>query len=407
VKAIGRPGAALIAIVLCLGSGSVVEAQKPIRIGASLSQTGAYAALGQNQQRGYQLCVKHTNEKGGVLGRKLELVVYDDWSDPATAVRLYEKLVTQDTVDLLLGPYGSPITDAVADVAEKYKQPLVTHAATTSIFRKGRKFVFMLFPPAEIYLEGLFDIAVKRGLKTVAVLHEDTLFAKAVADGAAELAKKRGLEVVGVHGYPKGNVDFSTILGKVRGVNPDVLAAATYFDDAVAITRQLKQSNVNPRMYAVTVGGDLPKFYEILGKDAEFVYGPSLWDPELVTLRAGGLVPIARQYPGAREFVESHRKEFPRADLSYQTAAGYAICQILVEAVKRSGAVDGARIREAILKMDLNTVFGPFKVDQDGFQIAHKMLLFQWQNGRKVFLWPEELAPGKPRFPTPSWSQRQ
>jgi branched-chain amino acid transport system substrate-binding protein len=406
VKGIGRSGAALIAIALCFGSGSVVEAQKPIRIGASLSLTGSYAALGQNQQRGYQLCVKQTNDKGGVLGRKLELVLYDDWSDPATAVRLYEKLVTQDTMDLLLGPYGSPITDAVADVAEKYKRPLVTHAASASIFRKGRKFVFMVLSPAEVFLEGLVEMAARRGLKTLAIINENTLFAKAVADGTAELAKRKGLEVVFVQGYPKGNLDFSTILVKVRAANPDVLAAATYFDDAVAITRQMKQLNVSPRMYAVTVGGDLPKFQEILGKDAEFVYGASLWDPELVTLRAGGLIPIARQYPGAREFVESHRKEFPRADLSYQTAAGYAICQILVEAVKRAGSLDDVKIREAILRMDLNTVLGRFKVDQDGFQIAHKMLMFQWQNGKKVILWPEELAPGKPRFPTPPWKQR-
>jgi branched-chain amino acid transport system substrate-binding protein len=249
-------------------------------------------------------------------------------------------------------------------------------------------------------------MAARRGLKTLAIINENTLFAKAVADGTAELAKRKGLEVVFVQGYPKGNLDFSTILVKVRAANPDVLAAATYFDDAVAITRQMKQLNVNPRMYAVTVGGDLPKFHEILGKDAEFVYGASLWDPELVTLRAGGLIPIARQYPGAREFVESHRKEFPRADLSYQTAAGYAICQILVEAVKRAASLDGVKIREAILRMDLNTVLGRFKVDQDGFQIAHKMLMFQWQNGKKVILWPEELAPGKPRFPTPPWKQR-
>jgi branched-chain amino acid transport system substrate-binding protein len=407
VKVIGRSGTALIAIALCFGSGSVVEAQKPIRIGASLSLTGSYAALGQNQQRGYQLCVKQTNDKGGVLGRKLELVLYDDWSDPANAVRLYEKLVTQDTMDLLLGPYGSPITDAVADVAEKYKQPLVTHAASGSIFRKGRKFAFMVLSPAEVFLEGLVEMAARRGLKTLAIINENTLFAKAVADGTAELAKRKGLEVVFVQGYPKGNLDFSTILVKVRAANPDVLAAATYFDDAVAITRQMKQLNVNPRMYAVTVGGDLPKFHEILGKDAEFVYGASLWDPELVTLRAGGLIPVARQYPGAREFVESHRKEFPRADLSYQTAAGYAICQILVEAVKRVDSLDGVKIREAILRMDLNTVLGRFKVDQDGFQIAHKMLMFQWQGGKKVILWPEELAPGKPRFPTPPWSQRQ
>ena len=119
------------------------------------------------------------------------------------------------------------------------------------------------------------------------------------------------------------------------------------------------------------------------------------------------MIPVARQYPGAREFVESHRKEFPRADLSYQTAAGYAICQILVEAVKRVDSLDGVKIREAILRMDLNTVLGRFKVHRDGFQIAHKMLMFRWQGGKKVILWPEELAPGKPRFPTPPWSQRQ
>ena len=101
------------------------EAQPPIRIGATLAQTGLNAVVGQSQLRGYQLCVKHTNDKGGVLGRKLELVLYDDGWDPATAVRLYEKLITQDKVDLVLGPQGSPITDAVADVTEKHKMPMV------------------------------------------------------------------------------------------------------------------------------------------------------------------------------------------------------------------------------------------------------------------------------------------
>jgi hypothetical protein len=93
-----------------------------------------------------------------------------------------------------------------------------------------------------------------------------------------------------------------------------VLAAGTLFDDAVAITRQLRELNVNPKMFAVTVGGDFPRFYKILGRGAEFVYGASQWEAELVTLRAGGLIPIARQFPGAREFVESYRKQFPGAD---------------------------------------------------------------------------------------------
>ena len=125
-----------------------------------------------------------------------------------------------------------------------------------------------------------------------------------------------------------------------------------------------------------------------------------------MTLRAGGLIPISRQYPGAREFVDSYRKEFPGADLSYHSAAGYAGVPDPVEAIKRAGSLDGEKIREAILKMDLNTVFGGFKVDADGVQIAHKMVTFQWQDGKKVIVWPDELAPGKPRFPTPPWSQR-
>ena len=110
---------ALVA-VLAWAAAPVAEAQPRIRIGASVAQTGAFAALGQNQLRGYQLCVKHLNEKGGVLGRKLELVVYDDRSDPATAVRLYEQLITQDKVDLVLGPTSSLVTDAVADVTERF-----------------------------------------------------------------------------------------------------------------------------------------------------------------------------------------------------------------------------------------------------------------------------------------------
>ena len=386
---------------------AVTEAQKPIRVGASLSQTGAYAALGQNQRRGHQLCVKHTNDKGGVLGRKLELVVYDDESDPATAVRLYEKLITQDRVDLVLGPYGSPITEAVADMNEKYRMPMLApNAGTTSIFKKGRKFIFMVASPGEAYLEGFIDLAATRGLKTMALIHEDTIFPKAVAHGGRELAKKRGLTVVLVEAYPKGTTDFSAILTKVRAANPDVLAAGTYFEDAVAISRQTKELNLNPKMYLVTIGVVLPKFHEVLGRTAEFVYGPSLWEPELVTLRAGGLIPIARRYPGAREFVEAHHRAYPGADLSHHTAGGYGSCRVLTEAVKRAGSLDREKIRDAILKLDINTVYGAFKVDQDGFQIAHKMVTFQWQDGKKVIVWPEELAAIKARFPTPPWSQR-
>jgi branched-chain amino acid transport system substrate-binding protein len=130
-------------------------------------------------------------------------------------------------------------------------------------------------------------------------------------------------------------------------------------------------------MVGLTVGVDLPKFYEVVGRDAEFVYGSTLWLPELVELRAGGLIPVGRQYPGTREFVESSKKEFPGADLSYHSAAGYGGCQILVEATRRAGSLDSGKLRDAIR-----------------------------QDGKKVIVWPEEQAPVKARFPTPPWSQR-
>ena len=118
------------------------------------------------------------------------------------------------------------------------------------------------------------------------------------------------------------------------------------------------------------------------------------------------MIPIARQYPGAREFVESYKKEFPGVDLSLFSAAGYGGCQILVEAIRRAGSLDWEKLRDAILKMNDNTVFGAFRVDRDGAQIGHKRVLFQWQDGKKVIVWPEELASNQPRFPTPPWSQR-
>src|SRR6185503_10331185 len=162
-------GALVVALALA-ASGLPATAQGPIKIGASLSLTGTYAQPGRFQHGGYQLCEKDLNAKGGLLGRQVQFVVYDDQSMPNTGVRLYEKLITEDKVDAVMGPYSSAISEAVANVTEKYSKVNVSPlAATTSIFKKGRKYMFMVISPAEVYLEGLVDIAAKRGLKTIAI----------------------------------------------------------------------------------------------------------------------------------------------------------------------------------------------------------------------------------------------
>jgi branched-chain amino acid transport system substrate-binding protein len=387
------PAALAVALALAAGGVAPAGAQGPIRIGASLSLTGTYAKLGKNQHEGYQLCEKDLNAKGGLLGRKVQFVVYDDQSMPATAVRLYEKLITEDKVDAIMGPYSSPVTEAAVNVTEKYKKVMVAPlAATTSIFKKGRKYIFMVISPAESYLEGLVDMAVKRGLKTMAVVNEDTLFSKAAASGAVELAKKRGLQVVFTEAYPKGNTDFSALLTKLKAVNADVLAAATYFDDAVALTRQMKELNVNPKMYGVTVGGDLPEFYDTLKQNAEYIYGATQWEPTL-------------PYPGNQEWYEAYKKEFGH-EPSYHSAAGYAGCVVYAEAARRANGLDADKVREQLLKLEMRSIFGDYKVDADGFQVAHKMVTFQWQKEKKVTVWPDELAKAKPLFPTPPWTSR-
>src|SRR5215472_17072882 len=318
--------------VAAMAAGAVpARAQGPIKIGASMSLTGTYAKPGAYQKEGYDVCADEVNAKGGLLGRKIEFVLYDDQSMPATAVKLYEKLLTEDKVDAVMGPYSSAVSEAVANVTEKYKKVMVAPlAATTSIFKKGRKYVFMIVSPAEGYLEGLADMAAKRGLKTVAVINEDTLFPKASAAGFIEMAKKRGMQVVLQEAYPKGNTDFSALLVKVKALNPDVLAGGTYFDDAVAITRQMKELGVNPKMFGLTVGGALPEFYDLLKQNAEYVYGATQWDESIA-------------YPGQKEFLAAYKKKFNH-EPSYHSAAGHAGCLIFVEAARRAGTLDSDKV---------------------------------------------------------------
>jgi branched-chain amino acid transport system substrate-binding protein len=163
------PVSKVLAVAAVLGAWAwalapATEAQPPLRIGASFSGTGAYAQFGQTVHRGYQLCVKQANERGGILGRRLDFTAEDDRSDTARSVAIYERLLVQAKVDAVFSPYSTPITDAVADLTEKHGKPLAACCmAATPLYRKGRRFVFMFLSPAEAYLEGLVDLAAKRG----------------------------------------------------------------------------------------------------------------------------------------------------------------------------------------------------------------------------------------------------
>ena len=306
---------------------------------------------------------------------------------------LYVKLITEDQVDAVMGPYGSAMTDAAADVTEKHRKLMVAPAAgTTSLWEKGRRYLVMVVSPLEAATEGTIDLAARYGLKTIALINVETLTGKAVAKGALELAKKKGLEVVFHETYQPGATDFSAILNKVKAVKPDVIVANYVPAEVIAMTRQMRELDVNVKMYSATPGGGFLDYYKALGKTAEFVYAGSYWNPSLA-------------YPGNLEFVAAYQKEFNRAP-SFVSASSYAGCNLFVDAARRAGSLDSDKLREELLKTKTKTLFGDFAVDERGFQIGHKAITIQWQDGKQAVVWPEEVAAGKPRFPTPPWSQR-
>jgi branched-chain amino acid transport system substrate-binding protein len=383
-----------ILAVVVIGASSPGLAQQPIRIGTSMALTGKYALQGGYGRDGYQLCQKQMNAQGGVLGRPIEFVIRDDASDEKTAAAVYDKLITEDRVDAVIGPYSSPLTDAAADVTEKHRKVMIAPmAGTTSLWEKNRKYLIMVISSVESSPEGFVDLAARQGLKTIAVLNEDGLVAKAAAKGAGELARKKNIDVVFSETYPKGTKDFSPILTRVKAAKPDAFVIVSQiFDDLITMTRQTRDVDLNVKMFASLPYGALPDYQKRLEKAADFVYSATFWDPSL-------------PYPGNREFVAAYEKELNRP-AALQAALAYAACQLFTEAAKRAGSVDSDKLREALLKLRTKTVAGDFAVDERGFQIAQKAVTTQWQDGKQVIVWPDDVAAGKARFPTPAWSAR-
>ena len=376
--------------------GSLGEArgeQKPVVLGASMSLSGSYAAGGKYSLEGTQLWVDDVNERGGLLGRPVRLVYYDDKSDANTGVQLYEKLITADKVDLVIGPYSSAVTSAVSTVAEKHRMTMLgPEAADVKIYQRGHKYNFQAQTQASRYMQGALALAKAKGYRKLAMLSEDTAFPKAVASEVVKLAPGSGLEVVFNETYPKGSSDFSALLTKVKQTGAEVIFANSYLPVSQGIIRQCRELRVEAKMFAVAVGAAEPEFGN-LGSTGEYVFGATQWAASM-------------PWPGNAAFASRYQKKFGRAP-DYHSASNYAAGQVLEAAVKQAGALDQDKLAKAIAKLKLDTVYGRFEVDEQGIQVGYTSALLQWQKGKQVLVWPEKLAEGAPVLPTPAWSSRQ
>ena len=363
-------------------------------MGGTLGLTGRYVVPVKPQLNSFNLYVDELNARGGLLGHRFELKIYDDKSDRRTAITLYEKLITEEKVDLVMGPYSSHLNDAVANVMERYKRPFLAIAASQAVYQRGRKYIFSYpNPPAQDYQKGAVHLAAQIGVKRIAIIGAGELFPRQITEGALEWAKKLGLEVVLLESYRKEQTDFIDLLQRIEKSGAEAIFSSSYFPGAVAQARQLRELDINVKMFAGTTGPGLPKFVEELGSTAEYVLGYVGWVPK----------PDLLGHPGMKKFIESYEKRYGEKPSSL-AAHGYTEMQILEAAVKYAGSFDPEKIRTALATIRVGTIRGPWKANEQGLSSIDGLTL-QIQNGKRVIVWPATMS--EARFlPMPKWEAR-
>jgi branched-chain amino acid transport system substrate-binding protein len=378
--------------ILCgilLLAASASQAADPIRIGTTQSLTGQFEAFGKTQLKGLKMWRDDINARGALLGRPVELVVYDDHSDAARSAWLYRKLVNEDKVDLLIGPYSSELTLAASDVAEELKFPMVAAAASADkIWSRGHKNIFGIDTPSSNYMDPAIKAAAERGAKTIALFYADAEFTRDVAKGIRREAKKHGIRIILDESYPVTQRQFPELAAKLQNANADLALGAAYLEDSVALGRSLgagKRLDVD--MVALTVGPATREFSERLNNNVEGVVGVVQW---LRTVRL----------PGAQDFSFRYRQKYGE-NPAVHAAIGYSAGQVLEAAVRLSGSLDKNGLREQLGQMRFRSLLGHYQVDSTGRQVAKTNYLLQWQDGRRRLVWPDKIAERELIYPRP------
>ena len=373
----------LCTLVFSLALG--VQAAEPIRIGTTQSLTGPLEDFGINQLRGLQIWVGDVNARGRLLGRTVELVYYDDGSDPGRSAQLYQKLIEQDKVDLLVGPYSSDITMAASQVAEQYNFPMLTLGASAEkIWSQGYENIVGLDTPATRYMDIAIEAAVAEGARTLAIVYRETDFTRDVVPGVQSKAQELGLQIVLNEAVDEVS-DIPGLVQRLGKADADVIMAIAYIDGAVDFVRELKRAQVKPQMLVFGVAASLAEFGQALLADAEGISGVTQW------LRGIRL-------PGAQDFAYRYRKLYGYNPGAY-AVLGYSGGEVIEAAVRLAGTTDHAAVREQLHTMVFNSLLGIYKVDADGRQVGKSNYLLQWQGKDRRLVKPDLLAESKLVYP--------
>ena len=396
----------LSSIALLISAASTAFAKvegDTIILGAAVSLTGKYAGSGLHTQKGYDLGVKIVNDKGGVKvgGKTYKLAVkyYDDESDAAKAATLGQRLIEQDGIQYLLGPYGSGITIAMAPVSEKFGVPMVeANGAARSLFTKGYKYLFAVLNSADQYLNSAVDLmATKKKNATVALAFEQDAFSLDVKLGVMERIKAHGMKVVIDDALPKELNDMTSTLQKVKALKPDLLIVSGHDKGAMTGIKQITDLKVDVPMIAMT-HCDSAAINKNLGGGGDYTLCAAQWHKSLSYKDKffGSGMDYAKTFEGIYKY-----------DPPYQAAESSAALLVYKEAFERANSFDKDKVRDALAKTDMMTFYGPIKFSETGQNLAKPMVLFQVINGENKVVAPEKWAEAKLIYPTPKWADRK
>lgn len=375
-----------------------------VTIAATVSETGIRTQSAGEMGRGYRLAVEMLNEMGGIGGKEVRLVTRDDGSDPATAARLYEEFIATDSIDVLLGPFSTPITEAVLAVTEAAGRPLIAPlAAAPGVWSdRGRRWSVQMLDQGPARLRGAVEVAARHGARTVALIYEDSAFPASLAEGVREAAGTHGLITALDRSYPVGGADHEGLVAAARGAGADLFIGGGYYDDAVAFTRALAAADYAPLMVNLALGPADPRFPQDVGDLARCMTAAASWIP---SVRTSGHI------ADSETFVERYRQAHG-SDPGYHAAGGFGAVELLAEAIEATptatGALDAGAVRDYLFSVSTETVLGPYRVyslgtDEAGGQRALTALQVQWQDdgsGGLVqrIIHPEAAADAEPCF---------
>jgi len=414
ISAARKAWTSVLALMLIALAGAVpapsAQAQEPIKIGFSVSLTGGLASSGKAHLMSKQIWVEEINARGGLLGRPVKLVYYDDQTNAATLPGIYAKLIDVDKVDLLMGAATNLIVAAMPLIIERKKLVMVLLAlGSNAEFKYPRYFQSAAFGPDSkgVLSNNFFELAktLNPEPKTVALVGADAEFSNNVLVGARDNVKKFNLKTVYDRTYPPATVDFSPIVRAIQASNPDIVLVASYPPDSVGMVRAATEIGLKTQLFGgAMVGMQYASLIQQLGEKVNRVVNYHLYVPS-----------PKLSFPGIETFLKKYQAQAKDAGTDplgfYQPPFAYAAMQVLEQAIKATGSLDDDKLAQYIHANAFNTIVGEIRFNELGEWATARMLLVQFQNvqgsgleqymtgHKQVVLYPPEYKDGELETP--------